>query len=55
MGRMDDLMQRVTICQEFGWTFDQYDDQPVHFIQAIKEKMQRDAKEQELAMKRHGR
>lgn len=55
MGRMNNLMQTVTICQEFGWTYEEYQSQPSFFIQAIKEKMLRDQKEQERAVKRHGK
>lgn len=56
MGKMDPLMQMVAICQEFGWTYDQYQEQPSYFIELIREKMVRDNKEQERQHKklRHG-
>lgn len=51
MGRMDELMQTVAICQEFKWTYQEYLMQPSWFVILIKEKMIRDAKAQELASK----
>jgi hypothetical protein len=52
MGRMDGEMQIVAICQEFGWTYQDYHSQPAYFIQLIKEKMVRDAKRAELNNKK---
>jgi hypothetical protein len=53
MGRMNDLMIRVQICQDFGWTYEQYESQPDFFLRAIKEKMRRDQKQQELEVKKY--
>jgi hypothetical protein len=57
MGRMDETMQIIAICQEFGWTYNEYMDQPQYFLTLVKEKMVRDNKERELKSKnnRHGR
>lgn len=51
MGRMDASMQMVAICQEFGWTYEEYVSQPAWFLTLIREKLVRDRKEQELALK----
>jgi len=32
----------VAICEAFGWTYDEYLDQPTHFIDLIKDKMKVD-------------
>lgn len=42
-GRLDTPMQTVLICQAFGWTYDQYLDQPIHFLLLIAGRMQVDA------------
>ena len=42
-------MQIVAICQEFGWTYQEYMSQPSWFLTLIREKMVRDNKEQERA------
>lgn len=52
MGRMDSLMQMVEICKMYGWTYEEYQNQPLFFIQAIKEKLARDNKEQERQSKK---
>lgn len=52
MGKADPLMQMVTICQEFGWTYEEYQNQPNFFIELIREKMKRDNKAQELQLKK---
>jgi len=52
MGRMDGEMQRITVMQEFGWTFQEYMDTPKHVIDLIVEKMKRDQKRQELQANR---
>jgi len=56
MGRADRLMQMVTICQEFGWTYQEYMEQPDYFIALMRGKLVRDNKAQERAAKRmrHG-
>lgn len=48
-------MQMVTICQEFGWTYEEYFSQPTFFLAAIREKMVRDNKAQEQALKQSKR
>jgi L-asparaginase II len=57
MGRLDPLMFMAAICQEFGWTYNEYMEQPHYFIQAIREKLIRDRKreERELNKARYGR
>lgn len=42
-------MQVVIICEIFGWTYEQYQDQPTHFIALIKEKLKIDAQKQKAA------
>lgn len=53
---MDEAMQMVAICQEFGWTYEQYQNQPAYFLTLIREKMVKDNKRQEMEAKkaRHG-
>lgn len=51
MGRVGPLMLMASICQEFGWTYDEYLDQPDFFLQAVREKMLKDRKREELALK----
>lgn len=48
---MDSLMQAVAICQEFGWTYEEYLNQPTFFLAAIREKWTRDRKAEELKAK----
>lgn len=55
MGRMDRTMQMVAILQEFGWTYEQYQNTPNYVVSLIVEKMRRDRKEQELAAKKANR
>jgi len=55
MGRMDDLMLTVTICETFGWTYEQYQNQPAFFLTLIREKMVRDQKRQELELRKMNR
>jgi hypothetical protein len=52
MGKVNEHMLIVTICQEFKWTYNEYMDQPLWFLTLIREKMMRDNKEQEMAQKR---
>lgn len=49
---MDKDMQAVVICETFGWTYDQYLDQPLPFLELIKEKMKIDAQRIENANKK---
>ena len=58
MGRIGPLMLIASICQEFGWTYDEYMDQPDYFLKAVREKIIKDRKREERAYKqsmRHGR
>lgn len=48
---MNKDMFMVTICQEFGWDYYTYMNQPSYFIELIKEKMIRDNKEMQMKMK----
>lgn len=52
MGRMTKPMQAIAIMQEFGWTYQEYENTPAHILALIPEKMKRDRKQQELAAKR---
>ncbi len=52
MGRMNDDMLIVHICQEFGWTYEEYQSQPAYFLEIIRRKMKIDQKEQELSLKK---
>lgn len=45
-------MLMVAICQEFGWTYQEYMNQPNFFLTLIREKMVRDNKERELELKK---
>lgn len=36
-------MQMVVICEMYGWTYEDYLNQPVHFLKLIKEKLSIDA------------
>ena len=51
MGKMDGSMQIVAICQEYGWTYEEYMSQPAWFLTLIREKLVRDQKEQERGLK----
>lgn len=52
---MNGPMQMIAICQEFGWTYEEYQSQPDWFLRLIREKMIRDNKEQQLRQKQHNR
>ena len=45
VGQLPDDILKITLCREFGWTSQEYDEQPQHFIDAIIEKMTVDAEE----------
>lgn len=45
----------VTVCEMFGWTYQEYLDTPAFIIELIKEKMMRDNKEKERAIKKANR
>lgn len=53
---MNDTMLMVHICQEFGWTYEEYNSQPTWFLTLIREKLKIDQKSQTMANKkmRHG-
>lgn len=38
-------MEMISICQEMGWTYQQYMQQPKSFIASLQDKMQLDSKE----------
>jgi hypothetical protein len=42
----------VVICEMYGWTYQEYQDQPTFFLQLIKEKMLRDNKEKEMQQRK---
>lgn len=42
-------MSVVVICQEMGWTYEQYLAQPVWFVSLIAEKLNQDGKEMKKA------
>ena len=43
-------MQMVAICEVYGWTRDEFLDQPVWFIDLIREKMRIDSQKQEAEL-----
>ena len=45
-------MQIPIICESFGWTYQEYIEQPTWFINLIKERMQIDAKNQSQELKK---
>jgi len=45
-------MLTATICEMYGWTWDEYHSQPAFFLEAIREKIVRDNKERELEVKK---
>ena len=49
-------MLMVTILEQTGWTYEQYQDTPAYVLELIREKMVRDNKERELQSRklRHG-
>lgn len=42
-------MQMVVICQTFGWTYQEFMQQPTFFVDLIREKMRIDAHNAEVA------
>lgn len=52
---MDGDMQMIAIMQEFGWTYNEYVEQPQWVLDLVIGKITRDSKEQELAAKRANR
>lgn len=48
-------MQRVVICEAFGWTYEEYNSQPIEFIDLIREKMKVDAQKAENENKKVNR
>jgi hypothetical protein len=50
LGKLDWNMQMVVICEKFGWTYDQFLDQPMFFIELIREKMKIDVQLEKNAM-----
>jgi len=55
-GKLNDDMLIVTICEMFGWTYKEYQDQPSFFLQLIIKKMVIDNKEKEMQYRKikHG-
>lgn len=49
---MNSDMLMIAICQEIGWTYQEYMSQPMWVLELIKEKMIRDAKDAEMRSKR---
>lgn len=49
---LDRDMQAVVICEAFGWTFQEYLDQPEFFVELIREKMKIDAQRAEKQSKK---
>lgn len=47
IGKLDAEMLRVQIMLDTGWTFEEYQSQPFYVLELVKEKMRREAKEQE--------
>lgn len=51
---MNQDLLAASVCQEFGWTYQEYMNTPKWFVDLIVEKMMRDAKELEIKSKRRG-
>lgn len=49
---MNSLMLMVSICEDYGWTYEEYQNQPAFFLELVIEKKIRDNKEKELAYKK---
>lgn len=45
-------MVTVSICQEMGWTYEEYMSQPKWFLNSLMDKMEVDAQEAKKASKR---
>lgn len=52
---MDDTMLMVSICERFGWTYEQYFDQPLYFLKLIAEKQHLDDVEIRRSQQHHAR
>lgn len=52
MGKADAHMQMIATMQEFGWTYEEYQNQPNFVLTLIREKMVRDNKEQQMELKK---
>lgn len=55
MGKLDRHMFIVAVCEQFGWTYEQYWDQPVHFLELIRGKLECDNKEKAMALRKSKR
>ncbi|MCK5015451.1 MAG: hypothetical protein KAS32_00100 [Candidatus Peribacteraceae bacterium] len=45
-------MFEVVVCEKFGWTYEEYMNQPLDFIELIKHKYKVDGKRQTMQSKR---
>lgn len=45
-------MFAAVVCETYGWTYDEYINQPSFFLELIKEKMVRDNKEKEMQLRK---
>lgn len=45
-------MQIVSICQEMGWTYQEYMEQPIWFIDSLKDKLQIDSENMRKQMRK---
>jgi hypothetical protein len=53
MGQMDGNMQMAHICQTYGWTYEEYQEQPTWFLELIRKKLSIDQKAEAQALKKH--
>jgi hypothetical protein len=51
-GKVDEVMFIAVICQEYGWTYQEYMSQPIWFIELLRQKMIIDSKNHEMSMKK---
>jgi len=51
-GKIDEVMFMLIICQEVGWTYQEYMSQPTWFIEALRQKMVLDNKRSEMEAKK---
>ena len=55
LGKLDQSMFMVTVCEMFGWTYEEYMNQPAFFIELITEKVTRDNKHREMEIRKNNR
>lgn len=54
-GKLDDMQIAAVICREFGWTYDEYLDQPITFIFTVMEMLNAEAEASQNRKKQQGK